>query len=230
MSLFCLPCLQAVGQLAPQAEVHLHTRASPLPLPGGSDSSSARLAQQHMLWGLAKVAALDAAELQWSHSSALPQQPTESALAPAQLPFRDVYGPNLSAGAYLAPRLLAASLTQAAGASPAAVGATIVTGGLGSLGTLIAAQQLAGSSSQQPQVVLLGRSINLLALEASLGAAWRRASSTGMPCLTVSQCDSAAAADVAGLAHSMHSSGVRIGSLIHAAGVLKVRRLGWRVC
>lgn len=185
-----------------------------------------------MLWGLVKVAALDAVDLQWSHSSALAQQP--AAPAAAQLPLRDVYGPSLAAGAHLAPRLLAAPAAPAAGMGvPAGAGATVITGGLGALGTLIAAQQLAGGSGSGQHLVLLGRSIQLGPLETALGPAWRRAAgASSAAMLTVSQVDSAAAADVAGLAHSPHSGGVSVGTLIHAAGVLKVRvgcrlRRGW---
>lgn len=221
-----LACLQAVVQLAPQALVHLHTTAaSPLPLlAAGCHSHSAQ--QQHMLWGLVKVAALDVPELQWSHSSALAQQP--AAPAAAQLPLRDVYGPSLAAGSYLAPRLLAAPATPPAGTPvPATAGAIVITGGLGALGTLIAAQQLAGGGGSGQHLVLLGRSIQLGPLEQALGPAWRRASSASSAAmLTVSQVDSAAAADVAGLAHSLRGAGISVGTLIHSAGALKVC-LGW---
>ncbi|PSC67784.1 polyketide synthase [Micractinium conductrix] len=41
------------------------------------------------------------------------------------------------------------------------------------------------------------------------------------PQLTNSKCDASAATDVAGLADALHSSGVRIGAIMHAAGVLR---------
>jgi hypothetical protein len=78
------------------------------------------------------------------------------------------------------------------------------------------------SERSSSHLVLLGRSVGLASLEAALGAAWRQAVSSGSSTmLTVQQCDSAAAADAAGLALSLRSCGAAVGSLIHAAGVLR---------
>ena len=178
---------------------------------------------------------MDAPELLWSHSSMLPQQPAAAAAlgAAAEAPFQDVFGPSLAAGAYLAPRLLAADKPVVAASYLAAPsGATVITGGLGALGTLIAAQLVASSSpgrnnhgSGGSSVVLLGRSIDLHALEAALGSTWRRAaaSSGSAPVLTVAKCDSASAADAAGLVCSLRAAGSQVGTIMHTAGVLKVR-------
>ena len=81
----------------------------------------------------------------------------------------------------------------------------------------MAARQLEAGSSE---VVLLGRTVDLAGLEAALGAAWRRAGrATPAPALCVVKCDSSAASDVAGLA----SSSTAFSSILHAAGVLRVR-------
>lgn len=172
-----------------------------------------------------RVAALDAADLQWAHSSSLPQQ---AAGAAAAAPFRDVYGPALAAGASMAPRLLpAAAPASAASSQPAPAGVTVITGGLGALGALVASQQMAAAGPSPAHLVLLGRHISGAAVEAALGAAWRREGRRAAV-LTVLQCDSAAAADVAGLAGSLHSAGLRVGSVVHSAGVLKVQC--WLAC
>ena len=181
------------------------------------------LVQQQALWGMLKVAALDAADLRWSHSSSQPQQQLATNIKP---PTGDAYSAHLAAGAWLAPRLLplqAGDRRAASGCSSCSLGATVIAGGLGALGTLLAAQRLQLGGSGSAHLVLLGRSIGLTSLEGSLGAAWRRAVSTGSTAvLTVQQCDSAAQSDAAGLALSLRSSGVQVSSLVHAAGVLKV--------
>ncbi len=179
--------------------------------------------QQQALWGMLKVAALDATDLRWSHSSSQPQQQ----LAPeSKPPTSDAYSAHLAAGAWLAPRLLpleAARTRAASSASTRSQGATVIAGGLGALGTLLAAQQLQLAGSGSTHLVLLGRSIGLASLEASLSAAWRQAVSSGSTAvLSVQQCDSAAQSDAAGLALGLHSSGMQVSSLVHAAGVLKV--------
>jgi len=53
-------------------------------------------------------------------------------------------------------------------------------------------------------------------------AATIRVSSGSTAVLSVQQCDSAAQSDAAGLALGLHSSGMQVSSLVHAAGVLKV--------
>ena len=223
--LFLKLLLQAIRQPPPQSEIHLHTAAaSSLLQPGGRVTT---LQRSHMLWGMLKVAALDAADLRWSHSTALPEQPAAADEAASALPFKDVFGPCLAAGTYLTPRLLAAGAAGAAPATlpPAEQGAVVITGGMGALGTLLAAQQLCNGSSNgiHPYVVLLGRTVDTTALEAALGSAWRQAGrGSRAAVLSVVKCDSSAADDVAGLAHAMHLSGTRIHTLVHAAGVLKV--------
>jgi hypothetical protein len=183
-----------------------------------------------MLAGLARVAALEAAELRWDHSTALPQQAAGSVVPP--LPFKDVFGPCLAGGAYLAPRLLpaaAAAPTSRSHAAPKSAGATVVTGGLGALGLLLAAQQLAaGAAAGQlpPHLLLLGRRVDLAALEAGLGASWRAAVAHGSTALlAVCKCDAAAGADAAGLAAGLNGGGARVGRVVHAAGVLRVGEL-----
>lgn len=213
--------MQAVANLPSGSKVHLTTAVVGIWPAAGSDSRACSDAeQQQSLWGMLKVAALDAADLRWSHSSTQAQQTAAAASEPAS---SDAYSTHRAAGAWLVPRLLPAeaSSQHTAAISRYRPGATVVAGGLGALGTLLAAQQLCGSGSAH--LVLLGRSVALASLEASLGAAWRRAVHSGSTAvLTVQQCDSAAAADTAGLACSLRNSGVAVGSLIHAAGVLKV--------
>lgn len=212
---------QAVATLPSGSEVHLTTAAVGIWPAAGSDARARSVAeQQQPLWGMLKVAALDAADLRWSHSSTQPQQ---AAAAASEPPFSDTYSTHHAGGAWLVPRLLPAQASSQH-TSPSRrhrQGATVVAGGLGALGTLLAAQQLSDSGS--PHLVLLGRSVGLASLEASLGAAWRRAVNSGSTAvLTVQQCDSAVAADTAALACSLRSSSVTVGSLLHAAGVLKV--------
>jgi hypothetical protein len=259
-----------------------------------------------MLWGLVKVAAQDAAGLSWSHSTALPQgqqQYDTSAAVPPAVPSTvphsagdDSFGSCMAAGALLLPRLLPASAAggpwgeggPSGGPSPPSLqlqpsyqlGATLITGGGGALGTLIASQQLqqaaaalrhsgaggfappninsiarsnrnnnssarmgvgkqravpSGGGGGSTHLILLGRRPQLAALEGSLGASWRHVSSrsgtaatsaAAVPLLTVWQCDSTAAADVAALAHGLRAGGVCVSSVMHAAGVLKVGT-GW---
>ena len=128
------------------------------------------------------------------------------------------------------PRLLpgAPTSTPFIPATGGASGACIVTGGLGALGLLIAAQQLAAGRGDGAHVVLLGRSVDLAVLDAGLCRVWQHAvCSAAPPQLTNSKCDASAATDVAGLADALHSSGVRIGAIMHAAGVLRVSGGSW---
>ena len=220
---------KAVAQLAPRSAVQLHTVAAVLSKPSGAGvSASAAVQRQQQLLGLLKVAAQDAGELNWAHISTQPQHPvTDGHLT---TPFSDAFGPSLAAGVYLAPCLLPAAPTAAPSspATGAASGAFIVTGGLGALGLLIAAQRLSVGSDGSAHVVLLGRSVDLVALDAGLGCTWQRASSNALLFqLTVSKCDSSAEADLAGLAHSLHSIGMHVGTIVHAAGVLRVSAGRW---
>ncbi|KAL4457258.1 hypothetical protein ABPG75_012123 [Micractinium tetrahymenae] len=224
---------QAVRDQAPRSSLHLHTPASVVAQPAAAGSGTRRQQQQQaaVLLGLVKVAALDAEHIDWAHSSSLPQQLGQGPLPAQQLPFTDMFGPSQAGGAFLAPRLLPdaapPSMPTQQAVSPVA-GACLVTGGLGALGTLIASQQLAAGSSggagssRSPHIILLGRSISVSLLEAALGSAWRRATAAGSGAqLTVASCDASAAADVAGLADRLSSGGVRVGSVMHSAGVLK---------
>lgn len=180
-----------------------------------------------MLAGLARVAALEASDVCWAHSSALAQQSAGRAAAAA--PFKDVFGPCLAAGTFLAPRLLPAAAGAAADHAPPAAkpaGATVITGGLGALGLLLAAQHLAAGPAAgplSPHLVLLGRRVDLPVLEAGLGASWRAARAHGSTAvLSVCTCDSAAAADAAGMAVTLGRCGVVVATVVHAAGVLRV--------
>ena len=210
-----------------QATIHLQTisdgglwLAGGLPAPG-------HLRQQAMLWSMAKVAALEQPEREWTHSSALPL--VAAGPRAHSLPFRDVHGPSLAAGVYLAPRLLPAAPAAAIHtATPLVPGAMcLVTGGTGALGLLLAKRLLVagGRSSDHrsgilsaARVVLLGRSANLPAVEATLAALGRTGASSS---LTVSLCDAATVADVAALSAGLRLSNTHLGCIFHAAGVLR---------
>lgn len=227
---------QRVQGGGPASALHLHTPAAVLSDPAGAGTGAPRrqLHQAALLLGMVRVAAQDAEHLGWAHSSAAPQQPGQGPLEDQQLPFRDVFGPSQAGGAFLAPRLLPAAAPASRPQQGSAVaGACLVTGGLGALGTLIASQQLAAGSSggaggtNSPHIILLGRSIGLVQLEAALGSAWRRAVTAGsLAQLTVASCDASVAADVAGLAGRLSAGGIHVGSIMHSAGVLRVSPQG----
>ena len=217
-----LAALRQLLELAsPDATIALHTVSnSGLAFPGGWSSASATQQRcQSMLWGMLKAVAQEMPERVWAHSSAAEQWTGRA----GPLPFHDTHGPGLVAGVAMAPRMLpmAAPTGEAAVmASPAAGVATLITGGTGALGLLLAQQlMMPGDFSISQRVVLLGRSASLTAIDSALGAVIRVARSS--VALTIATCDSATAVDVESLAAGLRADGLRLGSIMHAAGVLR---------
>ena len=198
-----------------------------MPAPS-SQAAQQRLVQQQLLQGLLRVAAQEEPGLQWASSGRLALQAAAVGL-PAP-PFAEVFGPRLAAGAFFAPRLLPAAAAPPVHASTgfgATLRSVVITGGLGSLGTLLAGQLLAGAAASRSapageavHLTLLGRSTGPAALAAALEPLLQRFGSSAA-CISVVKCDSAAAADVAGVA-ALRRQCALPDVLIHAAGVLQV--------
>ena len=170
-----------------------------------------------MLAGMLRVAAQEAAELNWAHSSSSALQAT--GWAPNATSAADAFGVVLAAGMQLRPQLQHVTPLQAWGMPQAAPRATLITGGLGALGTLLATHLLA-TGERAPHaaahLVLLGRSV------AGLPAAASTLVRTPSPiAITLVNCDSARAGDVAALAASLRAAGIQPARLVHAAGVLR---------
>ncbi len=133
----------------------------------------------------------------------------------------DAFGTAEEGGAVFAPRLLRRpALPPHVAPVPAAAqpGATLITGGLGAIGTLLAHHLLAHGTAGA-EMWLLGRWIDAARLNPLVGAQKRQHSSV---MLTISMCDTSLDADVAALQQQLHLAGLRPIRLLHAAGVLKV--------
>lgn len=218
--------MQVASRVDRGATMHLQYAlvVSRQPVPGPESSGASALL------GMAKVAALEFPELKWAHSSRVPQQPATT--SPTAPPISDIFGTCLAGRTLMAPRLLRGGAPESLlDTAPEPAGACIITGGIGALGSLVAAQQLSSAKKHSTHAILLSRNIGLGALESFVGGPWRRSVSAGsLAQLTVFKCDAAAASDVSGLFLSLQASAISIGTVVQAAGALRVRCFGYHAC
>lgn len=201
---------QPSGTLQLEAATQDTCGAAPAAASRGGAAGAAVAAAVH---GLLRCAAAEGRELAGSV--------TCSALAacglPATAPASDVYTmPRLQQGAWLLANLRSGqqqSLPSGAAVTrPVACGSATVSGGTGALGLLVATWLAAQDSD--------------IAAGADRVCLWARSAAARLPaalvdstrCVTVVQCDAAAAADVAAAAGGQHRDA---GVFVHAGGVLR---------
>ena len=170
-----------------------------------------------MLAGMMRVAAQEAAELAWAHSSSSALQ--AAGMPPVASKAVAAFGGAQAAGALLRPQLVRAALPHTQLSAQEHPGATLITGGLGALGVLLATHFLTAFDRAPPpagaHLVLTSRSVTGTTVASSL---LRKASGAA---ITLVACDSACAADVAALAADLRAAGIQPRRLVHAAGVLR---------
>ena len=161
--------------------------------------------------GLLKVAAQEHPAARWQHC----MQHQSAAASRAEVSASaDAFGSGSSAGAQLAPRMQHASppvqpITELASLIGRAV---IVTGGLGSIGSLVSAR--IAVSSPGARMHLLSRTGHS---QMTLPAAIAHAEGT----VSISSCDASQRCDVAELARRLGEEGMPLGAVYHAGGVLQ---------
>ena len=208
----------AAAQASQRRSVGLHAAAAAVEgsadISGGFGRSAGSLAAIGVA-GMLRTAAREQALGSGSLYSLLTSRYSTAAPAAHAAPTTgaDTYGATAEGGALLQPRLLEtaeaeghAQQLRQAGASPAASGRVLVSGGLGDLGLLVGAWLAA-----QPglHTVLLGRTAHKPLPAALL-------SSSGL--VTAAAADVGCREDVAALGSS--SSGAPLHSIMHAGGVL----------
>ena len=198
-------------QTAKAATAHLSANATSVSTSSSSTSD--------MLKGLFRVAALDIPDVEWSTSTS--DDITLSSLNRSidSPPIKDVFGPVSLHSVEYVPLLLPQAYKNERENGPFVVcdaSETVVTGGLGALGSLVAQYQVLLRSAMMP-TTLVGRSPHQV--DAQLKRMLKSSSNTSL--FKITMADPSLIEDVAVVIGGIEARSV---TLMHAAGVVKVRR------